>query len=171
MVVHGKGRYGGKLYAISPHPDTARVLEDHESWRQARVEDARRFGWAEARVPDALVLANHAGDLGPYRCGDMLNRWLSQVERESGIPIHGHHTLRWTGGRKLWVAGVPLETISEILGHASLDMTIRYLGINVSDMAEAQRRLVEYEASQRLIQVQDANYRPSGTSQSSEYPL
>ncbi len=164
VLVHGKGRHGGTVYAISPHPETDRVLRDHEAWRRAKVDAARHEGFF-GTPPDWVFLAHRHGELGAYRSASRLNEWLRDVGRESGVRIGGHHTLRRTGGRKLWIAGVPVETVSEILGHASVDMTIRYLGINISDMAKAQRRLADYEASHRLVQVRDADLRPSGTSQ------
>ncbi len=163
VIVHGKGPHGGKLYAISPHVDTAPVLQDHEAWRREKVDLARRFGWDEDVVPDYVFLANRQGDLGPYHSGTILDGWLRDVERESGVHIGGHHTLRRSGGRKLWMAGVSVETVSRILGHESLDMTVRYLGIGISDMAEAQEKLAEYEESQRLVRVRSD--RPSETSQ------
>ncbi len=163
VIVHGKGTRGGKLYAVSPHRDTPRVLQQHENWRRAKVETARRFGWDEDEVPDYLFLANHWGDLGRYRSGVTFDGWLNEVERESGVRIGGHHTLRRTGGRKLWLAGVAVETVSEILGHATLDQTVKYLGIGISDMARAQEVLAKYEEEQRLEGV--LWDRPSETSQ------
>jgi integrase len=47
------------------------------------------------------------------------------------------HTLRRTFGRNLWLRGIPIETISELLGHASTDMTRLYLGLNLTDMRKA----------------------------------
>lgn len=54
------------------------------------------------------------------------------------------HTMRRTCGRNLWLIEdahgrriVPIETISEYLGHSSTDTTRRYLGINLSDMRQA----------------------------------
>jgi integrase len=47
------------------------------------------------------------------------------------------HTLRRTFGRNLWLRGIPIETISELMGHASTDMTRLYLGLNVTDMRKA----------------------------------
>ncbi len=164
VLVHGKGRHGGKFYTISPHPDTAKVLRGHEAWR---VSKPKGF---QGDATDHVFLARRKGYAGPYNEGSKaaFDEWLKDVEKESGIRIRGHHTLRRTGGRKLWIAGVPLETVSGILGHESVDMTIRYLGINISDMEKAQRQLVEYETSQRLVRVRQE--RPSGTSQSSKFP-
>ena len=47
------------------------------------------------------------------------------------------HTMRRTFGRNLWLLGVRLETISELLGHTSTDMTRLYLGLNLLDMRNA----------------------------------
>jgi integrase len=47
------------------------------------------------------------------------------------------HTLRRTFGRNLWLRGIPIETISELMGHSSTDMTRLYLGLNLSDMRKA----------------------------------
>ena len=40
-----------------------------------------------------------------------------------------NHTLRRTFGRKQWKLGTPIETISEVLGHESVDVTKNYLGL------------------------------------------
>lgn len=157
VLVHGKGRHGGKLYSVAPHPETGRVLREHESWR---VEQLGRLG----AVSGILFPSPRTGR--PYARSSM-DEWVRRVEAEAGIRIGGHHTLRRTGGRKLWIAGVPLETIAGMMGHESVDETIRYLGIRVSDMAMAQRRLADYEASQRMVRVA-AGSRPSGTNQSSD---
>jgi integrase len=47
------------------------------------------------------------------------------------------HTLRRSFGRNLWLAAAAVETISELLGHTSTDMTRKYLGLNLSDMERA----------------------------------
>jgi len=47
------------------------------------------------------------------------------------------HTLRRTFGRNLWLLNGPIETISELLGHTSIDMTRQYLGLNLTDMSKA----------------------------------
>ena len=47
----------------------------------------------------------------------------------------------------MWKAGVPLEIIKEVLGHESVDTTIRYLGIRLDDMTEAMQKLSQYQKS------------------------
>jgi len=47
------------------------------------------------------------------------------------------HTLRRSFGRNLWLLGIPIETIGELYGHASVDMTRQYLGVGITDMGKA----------------------------------
>jgi site-specific recombinase XerD len=50
--------------------------------------------------------------------------------RAAGIPrdagVIGWHDLRHTYGSHLAMRGVPLRTIQELLGHASIEQTMRY---------------------------------------------
>ena len=70
------------------------------------------------------------------------------------------HTLRRTFGRNLWLRGIPIETIGELLGHSSTDTTRLYLGLNLTDMRKAiseygtksELRIIE-EVPQRRIAV------------------
>lgn len=49
----------------------------------------------------------------------------------------------------MWLAGVPIETIATIYGHESTEITLRYIGVNLSDQAKA------YEAVRNLrVQMQ-----------------
>src|SRR3990167_3392417 len=70
---------------------------------------------------------------------------MKRISVESGVRF-SNHTLRRSFGRNLWKAGVPIETISEQIGHLSIDQTREYLGINLEDKAEAMKRLAEYES-------------------------
>ena len=54
---------------------------------------------------------------------------------------YGNHTLRRTFGRQLWKSKVPIETISKILGHESISVTLLYIGVNNDDMSKAVRDL------------------------------
>jgi integrase/recombinase XerD len=63
-----------------------------------------------------------------------------------------NHTLRRTYGRMLWLAGVPIETIAEILGHADTKTTILYLGLDMGDQVSAIRKLAEFHEQNRFPQ-------------------
>ena len=64
---------------------------------------------------------------------------LEGLGRRAGIRF-SFHTLRRTGGRKYWECGVPIETIAQMMGHERMDMTKRYLGIELDHMREAMVR-------------------------------
>lgn len=59
-----------------------------------------------------------------------LERPLRKAVRAAGIPrdagVIGWHDLRHTYGSHLAMRGVPLRTIQELLGHASIEQTMRY---------------------------------------------
>ena len=45
-----------------------------------------------------------------------------------------NHALRRTCGRTAWAHGVPIETISYMLGHEDTTSTRRYLALNLEDV-------------------------------------
>ena len=63
--------------------------------------------------------------------GSMLTRHeadtlLARALRRSGIGGFGWHALRHTFASHLTMRGVPLKAVQELLGHASIAMTVRY---------------------------------------------
>lgn len=73
-----------------------------------------------------------------------LGRTCSEETLAEFCSRHGRkftfHTMRRSFGRNLWLLSVPIETIAELLGHSSIDMTRKYLGIDQSDMRQALAR-------------------------------
>jgi integrase len=59
--------------------------------------------------------------------------WGSAL-RAAGIRDFRFHDTRHTFASRLARAGVPLKTIQELLGHASLKMTMRYAHLAPSDL-------------------------------------
>jgi len=118
--VLGKGRMGGKPRTVSLVPgESQEVLAEYLKYRALR--------WGGAGLDDKLV---------PLRRSALDNR-LKALQRETGIKFLGHHTLRRTGGRLMWLAGVPIETIASVMGHESTEMTLRYIGVNLGDQCKA----------------------------------
>ena len=61
--------------------------------------------------------------------------------RKAGVPHIHAHSMRHNTATSLFRAGVDLRTVQEILGHESLDTTMRYLHVTSKDKKEAMRRL------------------------------
>jgi site-specific recombinase XerD len=68
------------------------------------------------------------------RAWQLIQSWC----REAGIKTRiGTHTLRKTMGYQMRIAGVAIEIIQEVLGHQSISMTKRYLGITDDEVTKA----------------------------------
>lgn len=60
---------------------------------------------------------------------------LAQIERKPGQP-KGSHTLRHSLAGRMLEKRIPIETISSVLGHTSVDSTLDYLPIDMTSLIE-----------------------------------
>lgn len=143
IQIHGKGRNGGKHRQISWHPDTEAFLDDYlRNVRQPLIDRARKKN-PNVRVPDELFIYEMKGELRPYKKTALDNFLMALGER---VGLHfTNHDLRRTCGRMMYRAGVRLEEISRIFGHADTRTTILYLGLNFDDMSDAMRIYAQYQ--------------------------
>ncbi|MBA7531912.1 Tyrosine recombinase XerD [subsurface metagenome] len=68
------------------------------------------------------------------RAWQLIQSWCREVGIKTRI---GTHTLRKTMGYQMRIAGVAIEIIQEVLGHQSISMTKRYLGITDDEVTKA----------------------------------
>jgi len=141
--INGKGRQGGKRRTNPFHPNTEAELEEYLRLRNKEIKIARD----DATIPDELIIYERKGKLHPYQRTALDNR-LKAVSERTGIRF-SNHTLRRTFGRTCWLAGIPLETIKELLGHESTKTTVLYLGLNMDDKESAMSKLFEYQTSNK----------------------
>lgn len=114
LRVRGKG---GKERAIPLQDEFSVILRAYLVWLDPETDDSRMC------------------PLKRTRSEEILQGFCKRHGRKFTF-----HTLRRSFGRNLWLLGVPIETISELLGHSSIDMTRKYLGIDQSDMRQALAR-------------------------------
>jgi integrase len=104
-----------------------------------------------SRAREALkVLARHnegseyvcPGSAG--RLGRDWQRWFEQAVRLAGVRNLRWHDLRHSFASRLAMAGVPLRTITELLGHKTLGMVMRYAHLALAHLQEAVERLGAY---------------------------
>jgi integrase/recombinase XerD len=144
LDVLGKGRQGGKPRTLAYHPHTIAELNHYHIIREGEINKARAKNPAVA-VPDALLIYERGGELRPYQ-RTAIDKLVQNVAKKLGVKFT-NHTLRRTYGRMLWLAGVPLETIMDLLGHSDTKTTILYLGLNMDDKADAMTKLGQYQAA------------------------
>ena len=131
--IKGKGARGGKPRRMPFHRDTVRILK-------AYLKDRLQMITGAAKVPAALLVYKQGRTVRPY--GDSgIDLHLKKIGSVLGIQF-SNHTLRRTFGRLCWLSGVKVETISKMLGHSSIDMTLRYIGVDMDDMNAAMRRFL-----------------------------
>jgi integrase len=120
LRVLGKGRNGGKWRTLPMFSETVHVLRPLD----ARVDP-------EARV---VPLSRSGADLLLRRAAD-----------RAGFPERGwrvsHHDLRRTFGRLAHKAGMDLVQLKNLYGHASLDQTVHYIGLDEDEMRAGLDRL------------------------------
>lgn len=92
------------------------------------------------------VLQKHRHLRGPWvfcqEDGSMLTKgqikWpLRRAQRKAGLTELGWHDLRHTFASHLAMRGVPLKAVQELLGHATIDVTMRYAHLAPSALRNA----------------------------------
>lgn len=132
IEVRGKGRAGGKLRSIPMHPDFRRA---YERWMEERNQ--MRLEAEDDSAANLLVYLRN-GKLHQYEeiKGRAIDDHIKQLSERTGIEF-SNHTLRRTFGRELYRSGVDITVIATIFGHSSTTQTLKYLGLELDDMAKA----------------------------------
>ena len=77
--------------------------------------------------------------------------WFEDAISEGGIKDFTWHDLRHTFASRLVMQGVPLRAVAELLGHRSIQMTMRYAHLAQDDMRTAVRKLDSFGLKQGPI--------------------
>lgn len=85
---------------------------------------------------------NYMGHLSTRQYARLVDEWLSAV----GLNVHeyGTHSLRRTKASLIYKATGNLRAIQILLGHANIENTVRYLGVEIDDaIALAERTEIQ----------------------------
>lgn len=100
------------------------VLRRHKA-RQSEQRLAFGEGWGGRWADEDLVFTTSIGTaLDPNR----VNRQVQQIAADAGLGRWTPHELRHSAASLLLAQGVPLKTISEMLGHSSIRVTADVYG-------------------------------------------
>ncbi len=125
----------GKERKIHIGPRTVEVLKAHRA-RQLE-ERMAASSWANP----SLVFPNTRGKI---RRRDSVMRSLRRFLEEAGLPVEVRfHDLRHTAGTLALRQGVPLHTVSKMLGHSDPAMTLRRYAHVLEDMREDAARAMD----------------------------
>ena len=124
----------GKERKIRIGPRTVEVLKAH---RAGQLEERMAASWADP----GLVFPNTKGKI---RRRDSVVRSLKKLLGEADLPINVRfHDLRHTAATLALRQGVPLHTVSRMLGHADPAMTLRRYAHVLDDMREDAARTMD----------------------------
>jgi integrase len=70
-------------------------------------------------------------------------KWFAEAVKEAGIEDFTWNCLRHTFASRLVMAGVPIRTVAELMGHGSIQTTMRYAHLAPGHLAEAVEKLTE----------------------------
>ena len=95
----------------------------------------------------ALVFPGRGRQAGGYRSRSSVEKMVTRAAARGGLGKHVHvHMLRHTYASHLVMRGVDLRTVQELLGHASLEMTMRYAHLATDHKREAVQVLTRRSA-------------------------
>ena len=121
LVVHGKGN---KDRTISLHPRALAAINEQLMHR-------------DGPPCDRLFLSKYGGPMGMGR----VRKIVARVARRAGLEGVHPHTLRHTCATLLCQSGADLRSVQEIMGHASIAITERYLHTSLGAMQRAVEKL------------------------------
>lgn len=115
---------------------TGKVLVRRSVWK-GKVTSPKNHRHREVPMSPKLVRALKAHrhlrgplvfcrDDGRMLTKDMIKRILPRACRKAGLREVQWHALRHSFASQLVMAGVPLKVVQELLGHATIEMTMRY---------------------------------------------
>lgn len=134
--IRGKGSMGGKLRSVPMHPDFEQTFN---RWMDERNSLAKQA--TEGRSDDRMLVYLKGTKLRHYEelKGGAIDNHVADLSERLGFHF-SNHTLRRTFGRELFRSGVSIVVIATIFGHSSTSTTMKYLGLNMDDMAEAMEK-------------------------------
>lgn len=106
---------------------------------------------AKARASSRLVFPG--GLEGGFRSRSSIEKMVTRAAERGEFGKHVHpHMLRHTYASHLVLKGVNLKVVQELLGHASLEMTMRYAHLTVDHKSQAVQVLVPERGELRVLE-------------------
>ena len=132
LTVEGSTAKSGHTRHIPLNPEASDVLE----------------AWYRQRPGDHFIFPGKEGG----RLNNVKKAWSGAL-RQANITAFRWHDLRHDFASKLVMAGVPLNTVRDLLGHTTLNTTLRYAHLAPDHKAEAVNRLRRPSTASRSLKT------------------
>lgn len=108
----------GKPLALPLTSDVAEALKDYIL-----------HGRPETNYPN--VFLRHSAPIAPFSRGSVAGRIFTDYKEKAGLDISGsYYSVRRAVGKNLVVAGVPVTTVAQVLGHTDITNTKQYIALD-----------------------------------------
>jgi len=112
----------GKPLALPLTTDVAEALKDYILNGRPRTD-----------LPN--VFLRHAAPIGAFKSGSIAGQVFSYYKEKAGLDFEGsYYSTRRAVGKNLVVAGVPVTTVSQILGHTDISSTKQYIALDTDHL-------------------------------------
>ena len=148
ILVHGKGEKDRTVYL---NAKAKLAIEQYQNERKdlnpylfARMKYAGNIGESTKRGSRTREWYKKAGLVDETRNIDAgtIEAIVRSIGKRAGVKNTHPHRFRRTGATMALRAGMPLITVSKLLGHASIGVTQVYLDITDDELEEAHRKYV-----------------------------
>lgn len=129
-IVTLDGRKSGKERRVPVSEGVARVIETYLPYRHNRLEKLGRV------AEKALFITRH----GERLTGFKISKHIHSLARRAKVPLVSLHQFRHTCAADLIEAGVSLPEVQDLLGHAVIETTMRYLSISDPERRKAMEK-------------------------------
>ena len=112
----------GKPLALPLTTDVAEALKDY-------ILNAR------PKLDDPHVFLRHQTPIGPIKSNSSFGGAYTRYMKQAGVEGEGgFHQLRRAQGKNLVVSGVPVTTVSQVLGHTDISNTKQYIALDTCSL-------------------------------------
>jgi site-specific recombinase XerD len=144
--VLGKGRRGGKWRQNPFDAETHAELSYFFELRDMEIAKARAKN-PNVAVPDELLIYEAAGEIRAYK-RTAVDKMLKNIQERTGVKF-SNHVLRRQFAKELFMSGVSITRISELLGHKDEKTTRLYIGIDMDLKTDAMLQVAQWRDAQR----------------------
>lgn len=120
-LIIGSTKTRSSVRSIPINEDVAQAVAEHKAWHLAEME---KNGYKTD-----FVFTTSSGSLY-YKSS--VRKHFTRLCRLVGVPVKGFHTFRHTFGSRLAANGIPIQTVSKLMGHDNIVTTSKYY-INIED--------------------------------------
>ncbi|MBI2059541.1 MAG: site-specific integrase [Nitrospirae bacterium] len=140
---------GGRNYQVPMNRVVRETLRRMRDERMGALQPTEKGN--VAALPSSILQKHAVFPRWQGRRKWIVSKWFEDVIDKTGIEDFTFHCLRHSFASRLVMAGVDLTTVKELMGHRTIEMTLRYAHLSPSHKQSAVERLAGGGSVERSI--------------------